>query len=198
MNWGDIPTAIGVVVALTAAAVASWQAAEAKKSRKAAEQQAAEATNSRIAAQQQAREATRAREIAEETLAISQRIETDRQADRKADQNAKDAPEFAFDPSFYMGDDEIIVDVRMKRGPDLEYVEFTAVGPNVRGVSSPEGTVSGSPSLRWDHVSTQDMKQVRLDASDPNLPIHATLRLRSVERRGHRQWEAEYHVDDPI
>jgi hypothetical protein len=189
------------IVAIVAAVVASIamlitlrQAREAEKTRKATEAQAVEAQRSAEAAEQSAEFARRSAEAAERDAAINERLE----AAQLAEKDELEGPDFKVEWTPMMGDSDVVVDVRMSSGPELEMVTFTAVGLGVRGVSSPDGVVTAAPALEWDHVSPPDSKRVRIDMGNLNESVHVVLRLRCIEMYGRRrEWTREYPIDDP-
>lgn len=188
VDWGDVPTAVAATIAVVAAAVATWQATEARKTRRATEQQATEARNSRIAAEQQAREATLAREIAEEALVITKEIE----ADRVADRDARDAPEFDIVPN-----GRTHVRVTLRTGPPDVVVRMAKLDIVGRGDERPEVPVTLAIDTKGHRLTPGGSCLMAVDVQIERSTCSVRIELSSKEVDSDRMWTSLREVEFP-
>jgi DNA-binding protein H-NS len=195
MDWGDVPTAAAAAVAVVAALVAFWQAREARRSRRATEQQAAEATNSRIeatkariAAEHQASEATKAREVAEEALAMAKKTE----ADRVADRDARDAPNYKIVP-----DGHTHVRVILKEGPPGVVVRMKRLDIVAQGDERPEVPITLALDTQEYRLTPGGSCLMAVDVQIEKSTCSVRIELSSEEMDGGRVWSWRREVEFP-
>lgn len=187
VDWGDVLAVIGLVIALGAGAGTTWQAAEGRKARKAAQRQAIEATNARIAADRQADEAAKAREIAEKALAIAKQSE----ADRVADRYARDAPDFDIVPN---GRKQ--VRVTLKEGSPEVVVRMTRLDLVARGDERQE-PIGLALDTRERHLAAGGSCLMDVDVQIEKSSCSVRIELSSEEEQGGRVWPWRREVQFP-
>lgn len=188
MDWGDVPTTAAVVVAVAAAAIATWQAAEARKSRRATQQQAAEATRARIAAEHQANEATTARKLTEEALVIAKQTE----ADRIADRHARDAPDFDIVSN---GRDQ--VRVTLKGGPPEVVVRMTRLDIVAQGAKRLDVPITLPLDIQPRRLAPGGSCLMAVDVQIEKSSCSVRIELSSEEVDGGRTWPSRREVEFP-
>jgi hypothetical protein len=177
LNWGDLPTAFGALVALAAASVALRQAGEATKARKAAEIQAAEAQRARVAAERQA--------VAAEEALAEMRKQTEVMEHERVARDDQDGPTLLVAARRHRGDRHYFTVKIEDGGPEVDVAIDEARITNIDDLAvsvpatcaEPRRMVAGAPI------------EFAVDFVRPSKAVHVAVKFSCLEIDGRgRTW----------